>query len=86
MNPRDPWDLWKAERRDAQVPDGFADRVMEAIGPRRPALRADDTAPARRSISRVSAVLALAAGVCVVVAWHAALLGAVLWALPGTAR
>ena len=86
MNPRDPFDLWKAERQNARVPDGFADRVIEAVAARPPGLRAEDVPRMRRTTSRVPTVLALAAGVCVAVAWHGALLGAVLWALPGTAR
>jgi hypothetical protein len=85
MNPRDPVDIWKGERQDARVPDGFADRVMTAIGTRRPETGAGDVASIRSRASR-PAMLALAAGACVALAWHAAFVGTVLLALPGVAR
>jgi hypothetical protein len=85
MTARDPFEIWRAERRSGVVPEGFSDRVMSAV-------RATQLRPGRRpaaSDGRPAAafsILTLAAGVLVVVACHAALVGGILLALTGTAR
>jgi Flp pilus assembly protein TadB len=84
MTPRDPLEIWKAERRGGEVPEGFSDRVMSAVRAAAPEVRPGRTISGRGS-SALS-WLALAAGALVVVACHAALVGAVLLALSGTAR
>jgi len=86
MTPRDPLEIWKAERRGGGVPEGFSDRVMSAVRAARPGIRPGHAISGRGPGADALSLLALAAGVLVVVACHAALVGGILLALSGTAR
>jgi hypothetical protein len=85
MTPRDPLEIWKAERKGGEVPDGFSERVMSAVRAAQPAVARPTTSDPDRGSDALS-WLALAAGAFVVLACHAALVGGLLLALSGTAR
>jgi hypothetical protein len=86
MTPRDPFEIWKTERRNGPVPEGFADRVMNAVHATQRRSHLRRAASDHRSAPGALSILTLAAGVLVVAAGHAALVGGILLALPGTAN
>ena len=81
MTPRDPFESWKAERRNAPATDGFSDRVMAAVVAQNLRKR-----PERRPGSRALSAFSLAACVSLVAAGHALLVGTLLFALAGVAN
>jgi hypothetical protein len=86
MTPRDPLEMWKAGRQGGVVPEGFSDRVMNAVHAAQTPTPVGHGGADRRGPSPALSVLALAASVMVVVACHAALAGAILLALTATAH
>jgi hypothetical protein len=87
MTPRDPLERWMAERKNPRVPEGFSHRVMGAVRAA-VALRRSVGRHDRRSMSlAVSTLSALVAAGCAisVLAWHLALVGALVLAAAGTA-
>jgi hypothetical protein len=81
--PPDPFEGWRAQRRGPGAPEGFSDRVMNAV---RAAQARPGGGPARRPSSGALSVVAFAASVVAVAVCHAALIGGILLALGGTAH
>jgi hypothetical protein len=76
MSTRDGFEVWLDARRQVPVPDGFAERVMAAVR----------DVPAKRRGARVLAPLALAAGLVLLAAYQASLVGAFWLAMSGVAQ
>jgi hypothetical protein len=86
MTPRDPFDRWMAERKKPRVPEGFSDRVMATV---RAEVAGQRSIRQRRSMSlAVSTLSTLVAAGCAVtvLVWHMALVGALVFAIAGTAN
>lgn len=81
MTGSDPFVEWQERRRLVELPSDFADQVMLAVESRR---RSDRT-PKPTRVS-VKSILALAAGVLLIVLLHAGSVGLGLFAVIGVAQ
>lgn len=79
MTPNDDYSDWLQARRSTAVPADFVERTMLAV-------RASVRPRPARTRSRWLSTLALAAGVLLVMAGHAATIGTFLCALEGVAQ
>jgi hypothetical protein len=86
MSENDPFEDWRLDRANQPVPDGFADRVMAALGDRVRESEAVAHAPVASGPGRVVATSAFAAGAFAALACHATLVAAIWLAWAGTAQ